>query len=109
MVGKFAPNSPHSTRGLVKYVPTRGYFRAVPSQNEDKFVTSPPPPPIVERVVGCKSDYEILASLETVETVVRTQKHRLEADKFPIFSVGGPGKDFIAIWIPVGLSSGLSS
>ena len=69
----------------------------------------PPPPPIVERVVGCKSDSEILASLETVETVVRTQKHRLEADKFPIFSVGGPGKDFIAIWIPVGLSSGLSS
>ena len=81
MVGKFAPNSPHLTRGLVKYVPTS----------------------------GCKSDSEILVSLETVETVVRTQKHRLEADKFPIFSVGGPGKDFIAIWIPVGLSSGLSS
>ena len=31
--------------GLVKYVPGRGYFRAVPSQNGDKFVTPPPPPP----------------------------------------------------------------
>ena len=84
MVGKFAPNSSHLTRGLVKYVPARGYFRAVPSQNGDKFVTSPPP--IVERVVGCKSDYEVLASLKTVETVVRTQKHRLEADSDPCWS-----------------------
>ena len=50
MVGKLAPNSSHLTRGLVKYVPGRGYFRAVPSQNGDKFVTFPPPPPIVERV-----------------------------------------------------------
>ena len=44
MVGKLAPNPTHSTRGLVKYVPGRGYFRAVPSQNGDKIVTSPPPP-----------------------------------------------------------------
>ena len=47
MVGKLAPNSSHLTRGLVKYVPGRGpgrgYFRAVPSQNGDKYVTSPPP------------------------------------------------------------------
>ena len=50
MVGMLAPNPTHSTRGLVKYVPGRDYFRAVPSQNEDKFVT-PPPPSIVERVV----------------------------------------------------------
>ena len=49
MVGKLAPNSSHLTRGLVKYVPGRGYFCAVFSQNGDKFVTSPPPP-IVERV-----------------------------------------------------------
>ena len=32
-------------QGLVKYVPDRGYFRDVPSQNGDKYVTSPPPPP----------------------------------------------------------------
>ena len=32
------------TRGLVKYVPGRGYFRAVSSQNGDKFVTFPPSP-----------------------------------------------------------------
>ena len=44
-VGKLAPNSSYLTRVLVRYVPGRGYFRAVPSQNVDKFVTSPPPPP----------------------------------------------------------------
>ena len=44
MVGKLAPSLIHFTRGLVKEVPGRGSFRAVPSQNGDKFVTSPPPP-----------------------------------------------------------------
>ena len=44
MVGKLAPNSSHLTRGLVKYVPGRGYFRAVPSLNGDKYVTSPASP-----------------------------------------------------------------
>ena len=43
MVGKLALNSSHLTRGLVKYVPGR-YFRTVPSQDGDKYVTSPPPP-----------------------------------------------------------------
>ena len=50
MVGKLAPNSSHLFRGVVKYVSSRGYFRAVSSQSGDKFVTSPPPP-IVERVL----------------------------------------------------------
>ena len=45
MVGKLAPNSSHLTRELVKYVPGRGYFGAVSSQNGDKYVTSPPPAP----------------------------------------------------------------
>ena len=49
MVGKLAPNSSHLTRGLVKYVLGRSYFRAVSYQNGDKFVTSPPSP-IVELV-----------------------------------------------------------
>ena len=49
MVGKLAPNPTYYTRGVVKYVPGRGYFRAVPSQNGDKYVTTPPPS-IVERV-----------------------------------------------------------
>ena len=44
MGGKLAPNSSHLTRGLVKYVRGRGYFRAVSSQNGDKCVTSPPLP-----------------------------------------------------------------
>ena len=50
MVGKLAPSPTYSTRGSAKYVPgNKVYFRAVPSQNGDKFVT-PPPPLIVERV-----------------------------------------------------------
>ena len=49
MVGKLVPNSTHFTRGLVKYAPGRGYFRAVPSQTGDKFATSSTPP-IVERL-----------------------------------------------------------
>ena len=44
MVGKLAPNSSYLTRGLIKYFPGRDYFRAVSSQNRDKFVTSPPRP-----------------------------------------------------------------
>ena len=51
---------------------------------------------------GCPSDSKILGALQTVETVDRTQRHRVGADKFPIFSVGW------TIWIPVDLSSGLS-
>ena len=49
MVGKLAPKSSHLTRGLVKYVSGRSYFRTVPSQNGDKMITSPPPP-VAERV-----------------------------------------------------------
>ena len=44
MVGKLARNPSHFTRELVKYVPGRRYFRAVSSQNGDKFVASPSPP-----------------------------------------------------------------
>ena len=33
-------------------------------------------------------------SLQTVETVVRTQTHRLDADKFPTFSVGWNWQEF---------------
>ena len=43
MVGKLVPSSTDFTKGLVKYVPGRSYFRAVPSKNRDNFVTSPPP------------------------------------------------------------------
>ena len=35
--------------------------------------------------VACNSDSEILSALQTVETVVHTQRHRLDADKFPTF------------------------
>ena len=44
MVSKLAPYSSHLNWKLVKHVPGRGYFRAVPSQTGDKYVTSPPPP-----------------------------------------------------------------
>ena len=42
-------NSFHRGVGQILYVPGRGYFRAVPSQNGDTIAT-PRPPPIVERV-----------------------------------------------------------
>ena len=38
--------------------------------------------------VACNSDFEILTALQTIETVVRTQIHRFDADKFPSFSIG---------------------
>ena len=44
MAGKLAPNSSRLTRGLVKHVPGRGYFRAMSSQNGDKYATSPARP-----------------------------------------------------------------
>ena len=44
MVGKPAPNSTHFTKRFVKYIPEREYSRAIPSQNGDKFATSPPQP-----------------------------------------------------------------
>ena len=51
MVDKLAQNLSPLTRGLVKYVPDRGYFRAVPSQTGTNMLHScPPPPPIVELV-----------------------------------------------------------
>ena len=43
-------------------------------------------PPVFS--VACNSVFEMLAALQTVETAVRTQKHRLDAEKFPIFSGG---------------------
>ena len=52
MAGKLTPNASEFTRGLVKYVPGKSYFRAVPSQNGDIFVTPPSPSPIVERLFG---------------------------------------------------------
>ena len=53
MVRKLAPNSSLLTRGLVKSVSGRGYFRAVPSQNGDKYVTYSPSP-IVELVASTR-------------------------------------------------------
>ena len=58
---------------------------------------------------ACNSDYEILAALQTLETiVVRTQRHRIDAGKFRCSRLVEPGKGFVAIWIPAGLRSGLS-
>ena len=51
MVGKLAPNFNSFRQGLFKYVPGKGYFCAVSSQNGDKFATSFTAP-IVERLLG---------------------------------------------------------
>ena len=46
--------------------------------------------------INSNSDSEILEALQTmtVETVVCTQTHRLDTDKFPMFSVGWTGQGF---------------
>ena len=44
--------------------------------------------------VSCNSDYEIPAALQAVETVVRTPRPGLDADKFPMFSVGWTWQGF---------------
>ena len=38
--------------------------------------------------VACKSYSEIMAALQTVEAVAYTQRHRHDADKFPMFPGG---------------------
>ena len=65
LVSKLAPNLSHLTKGLVKYVSGRGYFRAVPSQNGDKYVISPPPPQslnwsLAAFLVKCANDRVLL-------------------------------------------------
>ena len=69
MVGKLAPNSSHLTRGLVKSVPGRGFFRAVPSENGDKYVTYPTPPQSLNlSIVELTSDQDhILSHAKTGE------------------------------------------
>ena len=51
---------------------------------------------------ACNSDCEALAALEIVETVARTQRHHLDADKFPMFLVGWTwqryGRDLGSCW-----------
>ena len=49
MVGKLAPDATHFTRGLVKYIPGRGYFRAVHPKTGINLLHVRPSP-IVERV-----------------------------------------------------------
>ena len=58
VVGKLALNLLHLTRGLVKYVYGRGYLRVVPSQNGEKYVTSPPPPQLLNwSVIDCVANF----------------------------------------------------
>ena len=55
--------------------------------------------------VTCNSDSEMLGALQTVETVVRTQIHRLDADRIPMFLIGwtwqGFCRDFgsLLVWV----------
>ena len=68
IIGKFAPNPTHSIRGVVKYVPGKGCFRAVPYQNGEKIVTSPPPS-IVERVGDLSArDLEVFDELPALQS-----------------------------------------
>ena len=76
MVSNLAPDSSHLTRRLVKYVPGRGCFPAVSSQNGEKIVTSPPPP-IVERVSVDDVEAAFAAVImRTAELVIPPQERR---------------------------------
>ena len=44
--------------------------------------------------VACNSDAEIFAAIQRVETVVRTQRHLLDAGMFPMLSVGWTWQEF---------------
>ena len=82
MVGKLAPISTHFTRGLVKYIPGRGYFRAVSSQNRDNFVTFPPPQ-IIERLKKKKKIAVVSASSKCHGTAIfGTAGRREDTDVF---------------------------
>ena len=73
-------------------------------------------PPIARKTVGVTFDdfvewqhiRQTCLCIETVETVLGTQRHRLDADTFLMFSVGWTCKRFVVICILAGLSSGLS-
>ena len=58
--------------------------------------------------LSCNSGSEILAALQAVETVVRTKDIVLTPMSLRCSRLIGLGMGFVAIWIPVGLSSGLS-
>ena len=76
MVGKLAPNSTHSTRGLVKHVPGRGYFRAVSSQNGDKLLHPRPPPQSLNRSTA--EIARILAeALAPPQTIPNRRRHQV--------------------------------
>ena len=48
------------------------------------------------------------AAHQTVESVVRNQRNRCDADKFRFSQMVGLGKEFVTIWINVGFCSVLS-
>ena len=50
--------------------------------------------------VASNSDFETLAALQMVGTVLRTQRDRLDGDKFPIFSGGRTRQGFCRDWSP---------
>ena len=57
---------------------------------------------------SCTSDSEILAAHQTVEAVLVPKEIVLKRMSSRCSRLVGPGKDFFAISIPVGSSSGLS-
>ena len=75
MVGRLAPNSSDLTRGLVKYAPGKGCFRAISSPNGDKYVSSPPPQKIVELVETTTLETEIEVGEVTMVSVIANGFH----------------------------------
>ena len=63
--------------------------------------------PFTVSSVACSSDSKILIVLKAVEAVICSQRYRVD-DEFPMFSGDRTWQGFVTIWVPVGLSSGLS-
>ena len=79
MVGMLATNSPHFARGLIKYVPGRGYYRVVPSQNGGQNCDIPDPP-IVERHNIINNNHAALTGRFQPSTLHKLRQLRLSTD-----------------------------
>ena len=82
MVGKLAPNPSQLTRWLVKYVPGRDYFRAVSSQNGDKYVTSPPPHSLNLSSLGERHGYRRCSMVNYINMIIPSTMRNRSATIF---------------------------
>ena len=78
MAGKLAPNSSRLTRGIVKRVPGRDYFRAIPSQTGTNMLH--PRPPLIVELVNIRTRYMLENSQQRSRQAQASIRY---ASKFP--------------------------